>query len=282
MVTAVCVQGLTKSFSGRPALADIGFTVDQGEMVALLGASGSGKSTLLRHLVGAVLADRGRVSVFDQEVQVDGRCTRRIRQVRCQVGFVFQQFNLVGRLPVIVNVLVGLLHRMPAWRSLIARFSVGERQEALEALATVGIEQTAWQRSSTLSGGQQQRAALARCLVQGAKIILADEPVASLDPESTRKVMELLKRLNREFGCTILVSLHQVDLAMQYAARTIALKDGRIIFDGRSESLSRATLDEVYGVQDSGVAVPVPDPLLRPVAEPCKAPAQAVAANGPF
>ena len=145
-----------------------------------------------------------------------------------------------------------LLRRTSLWRSLLMRFTLQERQQALEALVAVGIEQTAWQRASTLSGGQQQRAALARCLVQGAKVVLADEPIASLDPESSRKVMELLAAMNRERGCTVLVSLHQVEFAIRYCARTIALHRGVVVYDGPSSALTPALLSELYGadVQD--------------------------------
>jgi phosphonate transport system ATP-binding protein len=246
MAKAVHVEGLAKAFAGRPALIDIDLAVEEGEMVVLLGASGSGKSTLLRHLVGSVLGDRGRVTVLGHDVQVNGRGTPRIREVRREVGFVFQQFNLVQRLPVIVNVLIGLLHRVPWWRSILGRFTLPERRQAIEALTAMGIQETAWQRASTLSGGQQQRAALARCLVQGARLILADEPVASLDPESSRKVMELLTRLNREFGCTVVVSLHQVELAARYFPRTVALRQGRVVFDGPSSDVTAETLGALY------------------------------------
>jgi phosphonate transport system ATP-binding protein len=247
MTNAVEVRKLTKRFSCCVALDDVSISVAPGEMVALLGASGSGKSTLLRHLPGFVAADSGDVIVFGQTVQADGRITRNIRETRAQIGFVFQQFNLVARLPVITNVLIGQLRRTSLWRSLFMRFTVPQRQQALEALVAVGIEQTAWQRAATLSGGQQQRAALARCLVQEARLILADEPIASLDPESSRKVMELLARFNRERGCTVLVSLHQVEFAIKYCPRTIALNAGKVVYDGPSSALTPALLGELYG-----------------------------------
>lgn len=246
---AIQVTGLTKSFGSFRALVDVSIRLDEGEMVALIGASGSGKSTLLRHVAGFVGADSGRIDVLGRTVQENGRVSRSIRSIRAEVGFVFQQFNLVGRLPVIVNVLAGLLHRTPLWRSLLMRFTLAERQRALEALAAVGIERTAWQRAATLSGGQQQRAALARCLVQGARIVLADEPIASLDPESARNVMELLATLNRVHGCTVLVSLHQVEYAMKHCPRTIALRGGRVVYDGPSESLTPAQLARLYGAE---------------------------------
>ncbi|HET6828040.1 MAG TPA: ATP-binding cassette domain-containing protein, partial [Ramlibacter sp.] len=163
------------------------------------------------------------------------------------IGFVFQQFNLVDRLPVIVNVLAGALHRMPGWRSVLRWFSPEEKARALEALRRVGIAECCWQRASTLSGGQQQRAAIARAVVQGAQVILADEPIASLDPESSRRVMDILARVNQEDGCTVLVSLHQVNVALKYCPRTVALHQGRVVYDGPSAQLTPALLRDLYG-----------------------------------
>jgi phosphonate transport system ATP-binding protein len=251
MADAVEIRNLSKSFSCCKALDDVSITVGAGEMVALIGASGSGKSTLLRHVAGFIAADSGRISVLGKSIQDGGRIVPEIRQLRADVGFVFQQFNLVGRLSVITNVLTGLLHRASLWRSLLMRFNMAERQQAMEALVAVGIEQTAWQRAATLSGGQQQRAAIARCLVQGAKLILADEPIASLDPESARNVMELLAAMNRERACTVIVSLHQVEFAIKYCPRTIALHRGRLVYDGPSSALTPQLLGELYGA-DAG------------------------------
>jgi phosphonate transport system ATP-binding protein len=248
---AIRVTSLSKTFGKRRALDTINLEVLPGEMVALIGASGSGKSTLLRHVAGLVCCDpgAGEVRVFGEVVQCDGRVSRRIRTVRAGIGFVFQQFNLVGRLPVIVNVLAGLLHRMPIWRSLIRLFNKKELACGLDALRRVGIEDRALQRASTLSGGQQQRAAIARTLVQGAKVVLADEPIASLDPESSRRVMEILARINREDRCTVLVSLHQVNVALRYCPRTVALRQGRVVYDGPSANLTPALLRELYGAE---------------------------------
>ena len=149
----------------------------------------------------------------------------------------------------LVNVLVGRLHQMPWWRSVTRLFTVRERALALEALDRVGIAECHAQRASTLSGGQQQRAAIARTLVQGARVVLADEPIASLDPESSRNVMEILARICREDGCTVVVSLHQVDMARRFCPRTIALHQGRVVFDGPSEQLTTALLRDLYGMQ---------------------------------
>jgi phosphonate transport system ATP-binding protein len=252
MNTALRIQKLNKHFAnGKHALRDINLDIRQGEMVALIGASGSGKSTLLRHVAGLVVADVGEGSLIEidgQCVQQGGRVHRDIRKVRSQIGFVFQQFNLVDRLPVMTNVLVGRLHRMPLWRSLTRWFNAQERALAIEALTRVGIAECHAQRASTLSGGQQQRAAIARTLVQGAKVVLADEPIASLDPESSRKVMEILTRINREDGSTVVVSLHQVDMALKYCPRVIALHEGRVVFDGAASTLTPALLRELYGM----------------------------------
>lgn len=283
METALRIHQLNKHFAnGRHALRDINISVQRGEMVALIGASGSGKSTLLRHVAGLVAADGGG----DSLIEIDGRCVqqrgrihRDIRKVRAQVGFVFQQFNLVARLPVLVNVLVGSLHRMPWWRSWTRAFTAAERALALDALARVGIADCHAQRASTLSGGQQQRAAIARTLVQGAKVVLADEPIASLDPESSRKVMEILARINREDRSTVIVSLHQVEIAMKYCPRVIALKQGEVVYDGPSSALTAALLRELYGVEADELlsAAPADPPSVHVLPPPALVPWAAAA-----
>lgn len=249
---AIEVQSLHKSFGGQPALRGVSLRVEAGEMVALLGASGSGKSTLMRHLNGLHRADAGSqslVRVLGRTVQENGRLARNIRGQRAEVAAIFQQFNLVDRLPVMVNVMAGALHRLPLWRALVRHFPQAERERAYAALARVGIERCAWQRASTLSGGQQQRAAISRALVQQARVILADEPVASLDPASSQRVMELLAELNRELGVTVLVSLHQVEHAFAFCPRTIALRAGEVVFDGPTQELSPDRLRALYGTQ---------------------------------
>ena len=250
---AVRISALSKTFAnGRLALRDVELSVMPGEMVALIGASGSGKSTLLRHIAGLAAGDAGiggRIEVHGRVVQERGRLSRDIRDVRAGIGFVFQQFNLVDRLPVIVNVLAGALHRVPFWRSVFKWFTRDEIVAGTEALRRVGIAEQAGQRASTLSGGQQQRAAIARTLVQGAKVVLADEPIASLDPESSRKVMEILAKINREDGSTVLVSLHQVNVALRYCPRTVALLHGKVVYDGPSAQLRPALLRELYGAE---------------------------------
>jgi phosphonate transport system ATP-binding protein len=253
MDAAIRINTLSKTFgNGRKALQQIDLSIAPGEMVALIGASGSGKSTLLRHMAGLMAGDAhspGSIEIHGRTVQCNGKIASDIRSVRAGVGFIFQQFNLVARLPVIVNVLAGTLHKVPMWRSLIRWFTPEEKARSIEALRRVGIDECWAQRASTLSGGQQQRAAIARAMVQGAKVLLADEPIASLDPESSRKVMDILARVNREDKCTVVVSLHQVNVAMKYCARTVALHLGRVVYDGPSAALTPALLRELYGAE---------------------------------
>ncbi|WP_323117846.1 phosphonate ABC transporter ATP-binding protein [Burkholderia alba] len=247
---AIRIERLSKTFAnGRKGLHEIDLRIATGEMVALIGASGSGKSTLLRQIAGFAAADPqpSRIEILGRPIQSDGRIAREVRRMRRDLGFVFQQFNLVNRLTLETNVLIGALARLPAWRRLTGRFPRGERSLAHAALAEVGIADHARERAANLSGGQQQRAALARALVQRARIILADEPIASLDPASSQRVMEMLRKLNADHGLTVLVSLHQVDIAMQFCPRTIALRRGRVVYDGPSAELSAARLTQLYG-----------------------------------
>ena len=276
---AVRVSAIDKTFGQRRALRNIALEVRDGERVALLGASGSGKSTLLRCLCAleSIDAGAGRVELFGRTLQSGGRLAPGLRQMRRQVGIVFQQFNLVGRLPVMANVLTGLAAEVPLWRSLLGRFSLHERALALDALASMGLEPQAFQRASTLSGGQQQRAAIARVLVQRARLLLADEPVASLDPESTRRVMDLLLALNREQGMTLIVSLHHVGLARRYCERVVALRGGELVFDGPTAALTPEFLRSLYGtaseelIQEELSDLPDDEPVAPAAAVPVPA-----------
>ncbi|WP_062011920.1 phosphonate ABC transporter ATP-binding protein [Aureimonas sp. AU4] len=257
-MTAISVSRLSKRFGTTQALSDVSLSIGTGEMVALIGASGSGKSTLIRHLAGLETGegDASRVEIFGTLAQAAGRVAPGARKVRGDVSVIFQQFNLVSRLSVLTNVLIGTLGRIPRWRGTLGLFRWLERQEAHTALARVGIGQTGAQRASTLSGGQQQRAAIARTLVQRARILLADEPIASLDPASARRVMDVLSDVNRADGITVLVSLHQVEYARRYFARTIAMRDGRIVFDGPSAALTNDFLSELYGSASEELVLP--------------------------
>jgi phosphonate transport system ATP-binding protein len=243
------VQGVSKSFGRRRALDGVSLRVRRGEMVALIGPSGSGKSTLLRALSGLVAIDAGDglVEAFDMPVQARGRVSSRVREARLQIGFIFQQFNLVSRLTLFTNAALGSLGRIGFWRGLIGAWPEETKAATMAALARVGVADYAGQRAGTLSGGQQQRGAIARALVQQAEVILADEPVASLDPVAARRVMAILKELNARDGLTVLVTLHQVDYALRYCDRVVALKAGQVVYDGPTTGLDQARLVDIYG-----------------------------------
>lgn len=250
MTQAICVQHLNKTFGGRQVLHGLDIDVRAGSMVALIGASGSGKSTLLRHLAGLATCDShsgGTVRMLGQEMQKNGTLNRNVRRLRSDIGYIFQQFNLVGRLSVLKNVLLGSLGRMSRVRGVLGLFNKEEVNNALRALDRVGLREYAYRRASTLSGGQQQRVAIARALCQKAEIILADEPIASLDPESARRVMETLADINKRDGKTVIVTLHQVDYAVKYCRHAVALKGGRKYFDGPIEGLTNEFLSDLYG-----------------------------------
>lgn len=248
MTLCICVDHISKSYQQK-VLRDICFSVEQGEMLALIGPSGSGKSTLMRHLSGLVNGDQddtASIEVLGSSVQKKGRLAKDIRQTRAKIGCIFQQFNLVNRLPVITNVLIGCLGNIPAWRGYLQYFTEAEKQKALDALERVGLKEHAYKRAANLSGGQQQRVAIARALMQEADVILADEPIASLDPKSARVVMDMLKEINEVDGKTIIVTLHQVDVARKYCPRVIALRGGELFFDGQREALTDELMFSLY------------------------------------
>ena len=265
--TAIDVSNVCKSFQrGKPVLKDVSLSLETGEMVALIGASGSGKSTLIRSIAGLTPIDRRSrkandnspccINIFGTPIQKDGRVSGDAKAIRSRVGIVFQQFNLVSRLSLLKNVLLGLLGQIPHWRGCLGRFTDAEKLKAMAALRRVGIDEHALKRGSELSGGQQQRAAIARTLLQGAEVLIADEPIASLDPSSARRVMDILATLNREEGITILVSLHQVEFALRYCPRTIALRDGEVVYDGPSDTLTPQFLGELYGAESKELFLP--------------------------
>ena len=262
---AVELISVSKTYRGSAVvLKDVSLRIEHGEMVALIGASGSGKSTLIRSVAGLLPIDKARndaalcrINVFGIPMQEDGRICGSAARLRARVGVIFQQFNLVPRLSVLTNVCLGQLGQIPRWRGTLSAFSYTEKQRAMRARARVGIETHALKRGAELSGGQQQRAAIARTLVQGAGILLADEPIASLDPSSARRVMDILASLNRQEGITVLVSLHQVEYALAYCPRTIALRDGHVVYDGSSSALTPAFLSELYGAESEELFLPV-------------------------
>jgi len=241
---AVRVVGLRKEFGSTVALDDVTLDVRTGELTVIIGLSGSGKSTLLRHLNGLHRPTAGSVEVLGRDVvALKGKG---LRELRRDVGFVFQQFNIVGRLTAMENVLSGALGRLRGPRFGVRAYPKQLRREALELLDRVGIGDRAFQRTDTLSGGQQQRCAIARTIMQRPRIVLADEPVASLDPEISGQVMEVLMRICTEEGLTVLCSLHQVDLALGWADRLVGLRDGQLVLDKPAAGLSTEEVMAVY------------------------------------
>ena len=251
--TAVEVCDLVKTFDNGAvrALDGVSFAVPEGQLLVIIGLSGSGKSTLLRHLNGLHLPSEGSVTVLEQNVPNLNRTD--LRNLRKEVGFVFQQFNIVGRLTCIENVLTGTLGRLKGPRIGASMYPKKLRKEAIEQLERVGLAERAWQRTDTLSGGQQQRVAIARTLMQKPKIVLADEPVASLDPEISGQVMDLLVQCCIEDNITVLCSLHQVDLALGWADRLIGLRDGKVVLDTPvDDSIDQQSVMGVYRELDPG------------------------------
>ena len=238
--------------NGYQALKDINLTIEQGEFVAIIGLSGAGKSTLIRTINRMHDITDGTLTVDGVNVmELKGA---RLRQFRRNIGMIFQSFNLVTRTTVIKNVLTSRVPELPFWRALLGAYHKKDKLEALEALDKVGILDKAFVRADQLSGGQQQRVALARTLAQNPKIILADEPVASLDPVTAKQVMDDFRRINREMNISVLINIHHVDLALQYADRVIGIKAGEVVYDGPASEVNEAVLAEVYGGQfEAGV-----------------------------
>ena len=231
--------------NGTVGLDDVNLTVGDGEFVAIIGRSGAGKSTLLRAVNRMHRITSGTLTVNGTDVStLSGKA---LRQFRRGIGMVFQSFNLVTRTTVIKNVLSACVPDMPFWRVLLGIFRREDKMKALESLDKVGILDKAYIRADQLSGGQQQRVALARTLTQDPQIILADEPVAALDPVTARQVMQDFVRINKEMGISILLNIHHVELAIEYADRIIGIRAGRIVYDGPSKQVDQAVLNAIYG-----------------------------------
>jgi phosphonate transport system ATP-binding protein len=259
-VTILEVKKLRQAYDGNaPVLHGVSFSVEQGEFVGVIGLSGAGKSTLLRCINRLIDASSGQILVPDAlltgksngaTVDVLKLNTSELRALRRKIGMIFQQFNIVKRLSVIENVLSGGLGYQPAFRSALRLFSREEKRHALLNLKRVGLLEHAYRRADELSGGEQQRVSIARTLMQEPAIILADEPVSSLDPKLSRVVLDILKRICREDDITAVVSLHTLELTREYADRVIGLKEGQILFDGPTETLNEAVVDSVYQRKD--------------------------------
>jgi len=240
----ISVRQLRKTFGDRQILKGVSFDVHPGEFVILLGPSGCGKSTLFRCLTRLIEPDGGTIAIDGEDVTSLSKSG--LVKLRRQIGYVFQQFNLVKRFRAIDNVLAGRLGYVPLWRALLRQFSRADRQLALSCLDNVGLLDHAYQRAERLSGGQQQRVAIARALAQQGDLILADEPISSLDPESADNVMHILQSCAKERGMAVLCSMHQVDLALRFADRIIALKAGNVFFDGSANDFDEVTRERLY------------------------------------
>jgi phosphonate transport system ATP-binding protein len=255
------VEGLTCRFGTKAAVDNASFSIAPGGFVGVIGRSGAGKSTLLRTINRLAPASEGRV--LYNNVDVTALRGAALRQWRARSAMIFQQFNLVGRLDVLTNVLMGRLSEVPSWRSLIQLWPERDVAVAMSALEQFDMGSLAAQRADQLSGGQQQRVAIARALVQEPEIILADEPIASLDPRNTKIVMDALLRINKHFGITVLCNLHSLDLARGYCDRLIGMSAGRIVFDGAPAALTDHIARELYDLEANEVmgegAADVPD-----------------------
>jgi phosphonate transport system ATP-binding protein len=246
------VEGLTCRFGAKAAVDNASFSVAPGSFVGVIGRSGAGKSTLLRTINRLAPATEGRI-LYDG-VDVTALRGKELRQWRARSAMIFQQFNLVGRLDVLTNVLMGRLASVSQLRTLIKLWPDTDKAIALSALEQFEIAPLAAQRADQLSGGQQQRVAIARALVQEPELILADEPIASLDPHNTRVVMDSLKRINRDFGITVLCNLHSLELAKGYCDRLIGMAAGKIVFEGTPEQLTNSESGRLYGLDADGRA----------------------------
>jgi phosphonate transport system ATP-binding protein len=236
------INNLKKTFeNGSPALKGVDLKINKGEFVSILGPSGSGKTTLLRTINGLETSTGGEIYFDNKKVN-----NNNISEVQKKTGMIFQEFNLVNNLSAINNVLTGLLNSSNKFLSLFYLFSKEQKIEALRSLETVGLLEKSHNRSDELSGGQRQRVGIARAIIKKPLLLLADEPVASLDPKSSNLILSLLKKINQEFGTTILCNLHQVDLAKKYSDRVVGLMDGRIIFDEKSVNINEAYLKKIY------------------------------------
>jgi phosphonate transport system ATP-binding protein len=241
------LSGVTRQFGDTTAVDNVSLSIEPGQFVGVIGRSGAGKSTLLRLINRLIDPTSGSVSF--QGTEITALKGKDLRAWRRDCAMIFQQFNLVDRLDVLTNVLIGRLAEHGFLSSMAMQFSDAERTMALEALDRLGLVPQALQRAGTLSGGQQQRVAIAKALVQQPKIMLADEPIASLDPANATLVMDGLKQINNEDGLTVMVNLHTLDTARAYCDRIIAMRDGRVFFDGSARQLTDDVVRDIYGLK---------------------------------
>jgi len=244
------INGLFKEYrQGEPVLKDINLSIDASGVTAIIGPSGTGKSTLIRCINRLIDPTSGQIMFRGLDLaQLKGRA---LREARCHIGMVFQEYNLVERLTVIENVLCGKLGRLPIWRPLLRKFSDQDIARAFDLIDAVGLSQDfASRRADALSGGQRQRVGIARALMQEPSLILADEPTSSLDPKTSVEIMELLDQVSRQRQVPVIVNIHNVDLARRFATRIIGMSSGKVVFDGPPEALQDKQLNEIYGGED--------------------------------
>ena len=251
--TDLRIGSLVRRFGTVIAVDSFNLTVPAGQFVGIVGRSGAGKSTLLRLINRLIEADTG--SIHYGTIDVTTLRGDDLRQWRARAAMIFQQFNLIPRLDVLTNVLTGRLQRHGTMSALLGRFSAKERTEALLILERFGLLDVALQRAGTLSGGQQQRVAICRALLQEPWLVLADEPIASLDPHNARVVMQALKRINQEDGLTVLANLHHLDVVRTYCDRVVGMRDGRLIFDGTPAELTADHVFAIYGVTEEKLLI---------------------------
>ena len=236
------IDNLKKTFdNGTEALNGVNLKVKKGEFLSILGPSGSGKTTLLRSINGLESIDNGKISFENEKINKDN-----LPEVQKKTGMIFQEFNLVNNLSAINNVLTGLLNSSSKFLSMFYLFTKEQKLEALKALETVGLLNKAYERVDELSGGQRQRIGIARAIIKRPKLLLADEPVASLDPKAANLIMSLLKKINKEFEITVICNLHQVELASKYSDRIVGLLEGEIMFDKTASNVNKTTISEIY------------------------------------
>lgn len=240
------ISGLTKSYSSATkALEDVSFSINEGEFISIIGPSGAGKSTLLRCINKMIDATKG--SIIFNETDVVNIKKKDLRSLRTKIGMIFQHYNLVNRLSVVENVLHGRLGYKSTMQGVLGMYSEEEKEQAFSLLDKLGLRDQAYKRCDELSGGQKQRVGIARALIQNPKLVLCDEPIASLDPNASKVIMDHLKAINEEMGITCLLNLHQVDVAMKYSQRIIGINNGRIVFDGIPSELTQDKVHEIYG-----------------------------------
>jgi phosphonate transport system ATP-binding protein len=251
------VKNLRKSYGDFEALRGIDLEFQEGELVAIIGSSGAGKSSFIRCINRMIDPTAGEL-LFDGDMHMEKLRGAALRRSRAKIGMIFQHYNLIGRVNVIKNVMHGRLGQVPFWKSLLGLYDETDKQRAVKLLEEVGLTDQMYKRADALSGGQMQRVGICRAVMQSPKLLLADEPIASLDPKSSEIVMECLTRVTRQSGLCCIVNLHQVDFAKKYADRVIGFRLGEVVFDGTPEQLTDAMIHQIYNVpQENEEALPV-------------------------